>query len=270
MDKESLFLWLGLISYVIGGSLAIVGLIFSKRFDRLIMASLFSGLVLHGYAIALRWERLGHGPFNNMFEILSSNIWSLLAVYSIVYWRIPAIRPIAALVLPIMYLMMAWILMIPPSDTMLPPTYDTIWLFIHIGFGKVFLGALLVAVGLSLSILLREINVGTHYLIKLPNNGDLEELAFRFLLLALVFDSLMLVAGAIWAQDAWGRYWAWDPLETWSFITWVLLALAIHLRVAIKPSPWVSAMVVLLVFCISFMTFFGIPFISQLPHKGVV
>ncbi len=46
--------------------------------------------------------------------------------------------------------------------------------------------------------------------------------------LALVFDTLTLVAGAVWAQDAWGRFWAWDPLETWSPVTWLLLGLAIH------------------------------------------
>ena len=51
-------------------------------------------------AIAVRWERLGHGPFVTMFEILSSNVWSLMLAFSIAYWRLPAVRPVAALVMP--------------------------------------------------------------------------------------------------------------------------------------------------------------------------
>ena len=80
----------------------------------------------------------------------------------------------------------------------------------------------------------------------------------------------MLIAGAIWAQDAWGRYWAWDPLETWSFITWLLLALALHVRVTFKPTPVRTAWMVMVVFVMAFLTFFGVPFISESTHKGAV
>ncbi|MEH6616296.1 MAG: cytochrome c biogenesis protein CcsA [Porticoccus sp.] len=270
METESFFLWAGLVTYVIAGSLAIVALIFNKRPERVILTLLLVGLVLHGYSIGLRWDRLGHGPFTDMYEILSSNIWSLLMVFAIAYWRIPLIRPVAVIVLPVMYIMMAWILMVPHQDTLLPPTYNTIWLYVHIGFGKIFLGSLLMALGLAICVLLREMGTAQQLLQRLPNNGSLDELAYRFVMLALVFDSLMLIAGGIWAQDAWGRYWAWDPLETWSFVTWVLLALVVHVRLTFKLSYWTNALIVVVVFIISFMTFFGIPFISTLPHKGVV
>jgi ABC-type transport system involved in cytochrome c biogenesis permease subunit len=88
--------------------------------------------------------------------------------------------------------------------------------------------------------------------------------------LALVFDSLMLITGAIWAQDAWGRYWAWDPLETSSFITWILLAFALHLRVTYRSSPRQGAWMAITVFLLAFITFFGVPFVSTAPHKGAV
>ena len=82
------------------------------------------------------------------------------------------------------------------------------------------------------------------------------------------FRGLMLVAGAIWAQDAWGRYWAWDRLETWAFITWLLLALALHLRMTYKPAPRLSSAMAFAVFGIAFLTFFGVPFLSDRPHQG--
>jgi ABC-type transport system involved in cytochrome c biogenesis permease subunit len=85
-----------------------------------------------------------------------------------------------------------------------------------------------------------------------------------------VFETLMLIVGAVWAQDAWGRYWAWDPLESWAFFTWVALALALHARATLRPTPARFAVWLMVVFAIAFLTFFGVPFISTAPHKGAV
>jgi ABC-type transport system involved in cytochrome c biogenesis permease subunit len=85
-----------------------------------------------------------------------------------------------------------------------------------------------------------------------------------------VFDSLMLIVGACWAQDAWGRYWAWDPLESWAFLSWLALAITLHTRVTVKLAPHRHAMMLLAVFVLAFLTFFGVPFVSLAPHKGAV
>lgn len=269
-SQELLVQWSALIIYVIAGTTAIISLVMKKRPERAILAMLVLGLVVHTIYIALRWERLGHGPFNSMFEILSSNIWSLLVIFTLAYWRIKPIRATAAIVLPLLFIMMGWMLLAHPGDTQVPPTYDTIWLFIHIGFGKIFLGAVLISVGMAGVILMRHYGLAVERLARLPSSEKLDDLAYRFMALGLIFDSLMLIAGAIWAQDAWGRYWAWDPLETWSFLTWVLLGLAIHVRVTWKPSPVVGAIMVMSVFVLAFLNFFGIPFLTMSPHQGAV
>ena len=267
---ELKLLWSALVVYVASGSTAIVSVVLERRPQRVILALLALGLALHTASIAVRWDRLGHGPFVTMFEILSSNVWSLLVAFALAYWRIPAIRASAAVVMPIVFIMMGWLLMTNPGEGHLPPTYHTIWLFIHIGFGKVFLGAVLVAVGLAGVILLRHHGVGLRRLASLPADDRLDDLAYRFMALGLIFETLMLVAGAIWAQDAWGRYWAWDPLETWAFITWLTLAVALHARIAYKLRPHHGAWLILLVFVLAFLTFFGVPFVSKAPHKGAV
>ena len=102
-------------------------------------------------------------------------------------------------------------------------------------------------------------------LARLPRPEALEELAFRFMAIGFVFETLMLVSGAIWAQDAWGRYWAWDPLETWAFLTWLSLAAFLHARVAFRIGPRASALMILGVFALAFLTFFGVPFVSTAP-----
>lgn len=270
MALEPQLLWSALAFYTLAGSTAIGATVREKQCERVILALIVAGLAAHALSLGLRWERVGHGPFITMFEILSSNIWSLLLVFAIAYWRIPAVRPAAAIVMPVLFVMMAWLLVTSPAEGHYPPTYHTPWLYIHVLFGKVFLGANLIAVGIAGVILLREAGVRAGSLMRLPDNPRMENLAFRFMVLAFVFETLMLIAGAAWAQDAWGRYWAWDPLETWSFATWLLLAFFIHLRVCLKLAPRRSAALVLAVFVLAFLTFFGVPFISTAPHKGAV
>ncbi len=270
LEFELQTLWAALVLYVLAGALAIFGVVLQRAPERIVLAFLAFGLALHTVSIALRWDRLGHGPYITMYEILMSNVWSLLAIYVLAYWRIPAIRATAAVVMPILFVMMGWLLMTSPYEGHLPATYHTVWLFIHIGFGKLFLGNVLVAVGISGVILLRKSRYGGERFARLPDDGRLDELSFRFMAMGIIFETLMLIVGAIWAQDAWGRYWAWDPLETWSFLTWLCLAFSLHVRVAFKVSPQVGALMVVAVFVLAFLTFFGVPFISTSPHKGAV
>ncbi len=270
MEHEIQLLWAGIVMYVLAGSLAIVAVVLNKRPEKTILGLLCLGLLLHGLSIGLRWVRLEQGPYLTMHEILSSGIFGLLFMFSIAYWRIKPIRPIAAVILPLLFIMMGWLVLTDTAPGHLPPTYDTTWLVIHIMFGKVFLGAVLIAVGMALVILLRRFGLWEEKFSGLPNDRRLDDLAYRFMAIGFIFETLMLIAGAIWAQDAWGRYWAWDPLETWSFITWVVLAFALHLRVTLKPAPVRGAVLILTVFGLAFLTFYGVPFLSKVPHQGAI
>ena len=270
LPVELKLLWVAVVAYVLSGSLAIFAVLLKKRPERTVLALMALGLVLHAVAIAARWQRLDHGPFVTLFEILSSNVWSLMLAFAIAYWRLPSIRPVAAVVMPILFTMMGWLLTVSPGEAHLPPTYHTVWLFIHIGFGKVFLGAVLVAVGLSGVILLRRTGRGGDWFERLPADDRLGELSYRCMALGFVFETLMLVAGAIWAQDAWGRYWDWDPLETWAFLTWLIVGISLHARLTFRLSPRLGSWLVVGVFVAAFLTFFGVPFVSQLPHQGAV
>ena len=270
MQFEMQLLWAAVIAYVLAGVIAIFGVLLGKRPERSVLGLLCLALALHGWSIGLRWERLGHGPYITMFEVLSSNVWSLACVFTFAYWRYRAVRPIALVVMPLLFIVLGWMLMKDTDAGHLPATYHTIWLFIHIGFAKLFSGTTLVAVGIAGALLLRGAGRGGARLARLPEDARLDELAYRFMALALIFETLMLITGAIWAQDAWGRYWAWDPLETWSFITWLTLAFALHLRYARKAAPRTGAIMILIVFVLMFFTFFGIPFISPIAHQGAI
>jgi ABC-type transport system involved in cytochrome c biogenesis permease subunit len=220
--------------------------------------------------IAMRWLRLGHGPFLNMFEILASSLVSLGLAWRIASWRLPAVRDSAPVALTVLAVMAAWLLTVHPADTHLPATYEMGIMWFHILLGKIFLGCALVATAVAGVILARAGAWGRARFARMPADATLDALAWRLMLAALVFESLMLVAGAIWAQDAWGRYWDWDPLETWAFVTWLALSAAVHARLTWRLGPRAGALMIVGVFVLAFLTFFGVPFVTIAPHKGAV
>lgn len=227
------------------------------RRERIAGAALLLALALHTLALALRWAAHGHGPFTTMHEILSSSLWSLALVFAAAWWALPAVRGALRAAAPVWALLGVWLLVTDARPGHFPPTYDTPLLYLHAVVGKLFLGLLLVAVALALRA-------------AATRSRALDELAHRFAAGALVCDTLMLIVGAVWAQDAWGRWWGWDPLESWAFVTWLALVATLHARGAFRFGPRAHAAALVAVFVIAFLTFFGVPFLSAAPHKGAI
>jgi ABC-type transport system involved in cytochrome c biogenesis permease subunit len=227
-------------------------------------------IAVHTLALALRWRSLGHGPFTTMHEILSSNLWSLALIFAIAACALRELRTMAWAAAPVLAVLGAWLLWTDPGPGHFAPTYATPLLYLHTLMGKLFLGLLLVAVALGALPWLRRSAWGARHGAAWPAEQRCDELAHRFAAFAFVFETLMLIVGAVWAQDAWGRYWAWDPLESWAFVTWLALAATLHARATLRPTPAAHGLWLAGVFVIAFLTFFGVPFISAAPHKGAV
>lgn len=173
-------------------------------------------------------------------------------------------------VMPITFTLMGWLMLSDPSLIELPSTYHTVWMVVHILFGQLSYGSVLVAVGLAVLVLARERITSPFWRERIPETDRLDDLAYRFMAFGFIFETLMIIAGAIWAQNAWGRYWSWDPLEVWSLSTWLVFGLYFHLRLAFDFKGKRSALYILFAFVFSFLSFFGLPFFSQTVHKGVV
>jgi ABC-type transport system involved in cytochrome c biogenesis permease subunit len=226
-------------------------------------------VVTSGAAIALRWYSLGQGPFFTLYEILLSNLFSLALVYVALFIRVPAVSQGALPVMVLLLLIGAWCLTEPAVHAPLPESYDNPWLWVHVGLGKLFLGLCLAATGVAVT------RLGCWLLQRAagPGGGGRrhpeDSIVWRLLSIAFVFESLMLVAGAVWAHDAWGRYWSWDSLETWALVTWLSLGALLHARLAYRSLPPVAGYLgTIIVFTLAFLTFFGVPFLSDAPHKG--
>lgn len=268
-DMEALALWGAVVSYVLATVVALFGLVLGKKPERTVLIFMALALALHTVSLGLRWERIGHVPVSNLYEALSANVWGMMVAVTLAYGRLPGVRPAVAVMLPVIVLVLGWMMLVPAVDSSPPSTYDTVWLFIHIAFIKLFLGCALIALGMAGVILLRAAGRGRRFA-SMSDDRALEELSYRFMALGLIFDGIGILAGAIWAQDAWGRYWGWTELEVWSLITWLTIGLAIHLRATFAISPRIAAWMIVGVFVVAFLTFFGVPFVSTAVHKGLV
>jgi ABC-type transport system involved in cytochrome c biogenesis permease subunit len=215
-------------------------------------------------AVAGRWVREAQGPFLTLYDVLLSNLFSLTLVYLVAAWRLPALRTSSAIVLGFLGLLGAWSLVVPAEAVPLPATFDNPWLWLHVTAGKLFLGLCLAAAAAAAWLLAKSRH-------SVRGDAQMDTAVWLTLSLAFVCHSFMLIAGAIWAHSAWGRYWAWDSLETWTFITWLCIALLLHARVTFRRMPasygW-SAVVA--IFGLAILTFLGVPFLSVAPHKGVM
>jgi ABC-type transport system involved in cytochrome c biogenesis permease subunit len=231
---------------------------------------LSAAIVLHTAALAWRWSERGHGPFTTLHEVLSSNLWSLALVVATAAWRVRELRLALAAAAPVLAVLAAWLAFSDAGAGHLPPTYATPLLYVHAVFGKLFLGLLLAALALAAMPWLRTTRWAARAAARWPGDTRFAQLSHRFAGFAFVADSLMLIVGALWARDAWGRYWAWDPLESWAFITWLAFVVALHGRSVVRPAPRTWTLWLALVFVLAFLTFFGVPFVSTAPHKGAV
>lgn len=270
LKLETIALWIAIVIYSLITVVAIFAAVLRKRPERSMLAMIALALVSHTTAIGARWMRIDHLPVGNGFEMLSANVWGLMLALLFGYWRLPKVRVFAAVLMPVVIMLMAWMMLIPVKESSLPPTYDTVWLVIHIGFIKLFMGCAFVALGISGIVLLRAAGLGHKRLAHLQPDAALDKSAYRCMALALIFDTLGIVAGAIWAQDAWGHYWSWDKLEVWSLVTWLAVGLTLHVRATFRTRPTTNAMLVLATWLIAFFTFFGIPFVTTALHKGMV
>jgi len=226
--------------YIVSSIYYIYCLVFNKE-EKLKYAfgSALAGLVFHSVSIALRWIETGHGPYINLYEVLSQAAWISVAMFLLVQQKYEKIKIAGFIVMPVSFLIMGIGATSSRDIQSIPPSLYTYWLIPHASFATLAFGAVLTAVGIAGLYILKERfentkkvsqNVNSFYQ-RLPTLKVMDELMYRFVGLALIFLTIMIATGGIWANQTWGRYWGWDPIENWSLISWFMYAICLHMRV---------------------------------------
>ena len=186
--------------------------------------------LLHTAALVFRGVGAGRWPMTNQYEFATSFAWALCLV-SLVFIRRYRFPVLGAFSSPMILLMIGYAALQSREVRDLMPSLRSSWLAFHVSTAIIAYGAFGVTCVLSLIFLFRgkgrEGGFREQYI---PQPEKLDLISYRSVSLGMLFLTLTILTGAIWAEQAWGSYWSWDPKETWSLVTWIIYAVYLHLR----------------------------------------
>jgi cytochrome c-type biogenesis protein CcsB len=215
------------------------------------------GLVLHAVSIAIRGTAVDAVPWSNMYEFASVAGAVGVLAFLAVLWKAPAIRHLGGFVLlPVVLLMFLAGTVLYSKAQPLVPALQSYWLAIHVTLVSIAEGALMTSAVLTVLYLVKQRHdrldgtpgytprtIGL-LAARLPAAATLDKVAYRIVAFAFPLYTVAIICGAIWAEAAWGRYWGWDPKETWAFIVWVVYACYLHARATAgwkgRAAAWIN------------------------------
>jgi len=259
--------WAVVLVYVLAGISAIAGVQFQKEsFERIGFRIAAAGLTLHSVLIALRWREVGHGPYMAPSEVLSSDAWVIVAALLVCRRLYPRLKAVSALALPAAFLLLALSQFYDPGIRTLPTTFRSVWLIVHIALYKISLATLVIGCALAIFFLLKK-RSDTGWRQRLPSLEVLDSYSYRFAGFGFIFWTIGMLAGSIWAYQSWGRFWGWDPTETWSLITCLTIAAYLHLRRFFGLRGTLGAWCFIGCFIVSVLTLFVMATLSGSIHS---
>ncbi len=227
-------------SYGLGGASYIFAWIFRKpmvgKLATWVTLAALTGNIL---GIALRWIEsyqmgIGHAPLSNLYESLIFFAATIALIYLVVERKYGS-RIIGAFTAPLAFTAMAYASLSPNiSDRIQPliPALKSNWLIAHVITCFIGYAAFAIAFGVSIMYLIKHKSPQNQdgLLDHLPAVNVLDDLTHQLVMFGFLFLTAGIISGAVWANSAWGRYWGWDPKETWSLITWFVYAILLHAR----------------------------------------
>jgi len=280
LDAEILFNKLGLFSkltliYIFSGLilfiLAFVGVFRQKEISPRVAMVIFVVLslffVAHTFGLGLRWYISGHAPWSDTYESLVYIAWSAMFA-GLFFFRRSIFALSATVTMAGIFMFTAHLSGIDPQITNLVPVLKSYWLTIHVSvitgsYGFLAIGAML---GFVVMVL---------FIARDDKRPHIDKTIYQLSAIneaALIVGLSMLVVGnfigGVWANESWGRYWGWDPKETWAYVSIVVYIIVLHLRF-IKPlnNPFVFAVASTLAFSSILMTYFGVNFYLSGMHS---
>lgn len=213
-----------------------------------------AGFAVHFGLLAYRWRAIGQIPIVTRYEDLTVDALTIAGVFLAAQWRLPLLRPAGMLALPLAAAGTLWALFYTRGHFPFAPSLRTNWMIIHAQLNSFAIGVgTLAAACLVLALQKR-------------SAPELPALAGRLTAWAFFLWAAMVAAGSYWASLAWGRYWGWDPIESWALATLMAYAFALHLRhkPAWRGKEW--AVLALLPYAMMLFTTYGLLLIMSSIH----
>jgi cytochrome c-type biogenesis protein CcsB len=263
---ETIFFWIALILYSLASGGYIYGFTFKNpRFISRMTYLVAAGFVAHNVVIGARYYAQGHLPWSGDYENGLMTGWFIISATLYIGWHNKALRALATVTAPLVVILMGYGYMRNPMLTPMAASLKSYWLYIHVYFAQLAFGAYTLATAAGVLYLLKKRNSAKGTINpaydRFPSLDRLDDLIFRYVLFGFMTDTIMIAAGSIWAKDLWGSYWSWDPVETWSLISWLAYGICIHLRVTFGWRETRLAWLVIAALSTVIISFFGVNFL---------
>ncbi len=213
-------------------------------------------------------------PWGNMYEFVLAVTFVGASAWLVMVVRRPSLRPLGLFVTLVLVVLLGVDGMrLYTSVAPLVPALNSYWLKIHVTAAVTASGTFLVGFVVAAMTLIRmgydagrtsfPFTLGD----RLPDADRLERLTFRVHAFAFPIWTFAIICGAIWAEAAWGRYWGWDPKETWSFVAWVIYAGYLHARATPSVKRWVATVIAVVGWVAMMVNLFGVNLVISGLHS---
>lgn len=279
---NSLVLSITTFIYALSAVFYIGSFAFKKQvFAKIGLIILMIGFLGNTAGIILRWVEsyqmgYGHAPFANMYESLVFFSWTVAVLYIFVELKYKE-RLIGVFVSPLIFLVLAYASFDKNITTQIAPLLPALqsnWLIAHVITCFLGYAGFAVSFGFSIMYLFKLLvnssgptNESNTIFAKLPSFELIDELIYQMVVFGFLFLTIGIITGSVWANSAWGKYWTWDPKETWSLITWFVYAIFLHLRMMRGWDGWKLSIVSILGFLAVLFTYFGVNLLLKGLHS---
>lgn len=241
----------------------------SKATSRFIIISAALGFAAQTASILLRYISEGSLPVTTMHDASSFFSWCIVLVFFLLEYRYK-LNLLGPFTMPIVFVLMLSSSILPREIKPLSPVLQSYWFIVHIFLAFLGNAAFALAFGTGLMYLIQERHLKSKHLgglfQRLPSIQMLDEVNYKLISLGFPLLTLAIITGALWAQNAWGSYWRWDPKEVWSLITWFIYALVIHARLTARWRGRRAAILSIVGFISVIFTFFGVNMLLKGLH----
>ena len=268
---SKLFMYYSLVGLVLL-ILLIVQLFKNTKFVRILVTAfkwlIILGFLAHTCGLIMRWIISEHAPWSNGYESMIYIAWATIFA-GLIFSRRSLLSLAATAIVSAMILMVAHLNWLDPEITNLVPVLKSYWLMIHVAiivasYGFLALGAILGFIALGLIIFTTKSN-------KIKLKDTLTELTIineKTLEVGLFMLTIGTFLGGVWANESWGRYWGWDPKETWALASILVYAFVLHMRfIPSLKSKYVFSVASLVAIWAIIMTYFGVNYYLSGLHS---
>jgi len=234
----------------------------------LFVGIIFIGFLLQTFGLGLRWYISGHAPWSNGYESMIYLGWVTVMV-GLLFSRRSKMTIAVTTLLASIILFVAHLSWMDPEITNLVPVLKSYWLSIHVSvitasYGFLALGALLGFFNLILMIM----KTPKNRLIMIEHIKELTTINRRTLIVGLYMLALGTFIGGVWANESWGRYWGWDPKETWALVSMLVYSFIVHMRyIPGLKSRFAFNLASIIGFFSILMTYFGVNYYLSGLHS---